>query len=260
AGISTIDMLHSSGLADDTWREYGHNFLRGWIWPSEPPTVFYDSRALGGGFVMLVAIALVPVFVRHATRIEKWLAGSCVLVALAAHDFWYPRWCYALVAAIAIVIGRGLLELSRTPRHRWRFWCVLVVLGLHLLRPEYELVRVDPGPRIDVAASPWFIDSAEVLEMFPASGTHFAIIEHTHKGMLLPIYGRDLSNTVTATIKQADLDRRCEALRPLLDADPSLLVIDDLDLTRACRRTCAFTDRHGRCRAWQIKLRPHHRR
>lgn len=255
-GLPAKEMFAQSGLADETWREFGANFVAGWVWPRGAPSAFYDSRSLGGGWVLVVALAVLPVFLRSATRFEKWLGVSCVIVSVLARDFWYPRWSYTLIVALCMVIGRALPELARADRHRWRFWLAVGGLLLHLARPEYELWLVRQpglgGPRLDVLGSPWFQGGAAALAPMPDLHARFVILEYTRDGFLVPLYGQRLTNEVVATIPRAHVGPRCEGLRQHVARDPQLRFIDDLDTTRGCARTCALPDKWGPCRVWQL--------
>jgi hypothetical protein len=249
-------MFFQGGLADETLREFAHNFFAAWIWPNTRPHDFFDSRHFGGGLVLVTALALLPVFLRSATRIEKWLGVSCVIVSVLARDFFYPRFSYTLVIAISAVIGRAMLELARAPRGRWRFWIAGGVLLLHLARPEYDLWQVRQsglvGFRIDVIGSPWFQSGPGVLEPVPDLHARLVIVEYTRNGFLLPLYGRRLTNEIEYTVPGAQVGPRCDGLRFLAARDPTALFVDEFDRTKDCDRVCGITDRWGWCRAWQL--------
>ena len=255
-GLPASEMFAQSGLADDTWREFGRNFFHAWLWPRRLPFAFYGSGFLGGGWVLVIAVALVPAFLRSATRFEKWLGVSCVLVSVLARDFWYPRWSYTLVVAICMVIGRALPELARAPRGRWRFWIAGGLLVLHLARPEYDLWQLrrptSVDPRLDVIGSPWFQNNRNALEPVPDVHARFVIIEYVRNGFLVPLYGRRLTNEVAYVIPPAVVGPRCAGLRFLAARDPTALFVDELDHTRGCERVCGVLDRRGWCRAWRL--------
>ncbi len=255
-GLPAREMFRQSGLADETWFEMGRNFVAGWVWPPGRPYSFYDSRSLGGGWVMLVAAGLLPTFLRSASRFEKILVVSCVVVSVFARDFWYPRWSFTLTVAICAMIGRALPELARAERGRWRFWVAGGVLALHFLRPAYDLSQLQKpggiGPRIDVIGSPWFQTGPGVLEPIEDLHARLVIVEYTQDGFLLPLYGRHLTNEVLFTIPRSQLGPRCDALRFVVARDPTALFVDELDLTRSCDRQCAIPTAWGSCRAWQL--------
>jgi hypothetical protein len=256
SGLPAREMFAQSGLTDDTLWGYGRNFVHAWIWPEHLPFGFYGSSFLGGGWVLMIALALVPAFVRSATRFEKWLAVSCVIVSVLARDFWYPRWSYTLIVAICIVIGRALPELARAPRGRWRFWVAGGLLLLHFTRPEYNLWQLrhpsDQGPRIDVIGSPWFRPGPGVLEPVPDVHARFVIVDYVPYGFLVPLYGQQLTNEVVYTVPRGLVGPRCAGLRFLAARDPTVLFVDDFGYTKNCRRVCAVTDRFGWCHAWQL--------
>lgn len=253
-GMPMAEMFRQSGLAEVTWLEQGRNFVHAWLWPVGAPINFFDSRGLGGGLVLPIALVCLPVFVRTATRTETWVGATLVLVSLLARDFWYPRFSYALVIALCVVIGRALPALADAPRGRWRFWAVLVALLVHLARPEYALSRIhrEYTPRLDVAGSPWFVRGFGALTPAPDENARLVIIEATRDWFLVPLYGRRLTNEVVGLIPRAAVGDRCEGLRPLAAIDPDLLIVDELELTKGCPRACAFGDRWGMCRAWRL--------
>ena len=255
-GVPMKEIFFQSGLADDTPREFARNFVAAWIWPSTRPHDLFDSRHFGGGWVLVTALALLPVFLRSATRFEKWLGISCVIVSVFARDFFYPRFSYTLVVGICVVIGRAMFELARAPRGRWRFWLAGAVLVLHLARPEYDLWQVrQSGPvgyRIDVLDGPWFQSGPGVLEPVPDLHARLVIVDYTRNGFLLPLYGRRLTNEIEYTVPAAQVGPRCAGLRFLAARDPTALFVDELDRTVGCDRVCGISDRWGWCRAWQL--------
>ncbi len=260
SGLPAAEMFAQSGLGAPTWQAFGHSFVAAWLWPDGLPSVFYDSRSLGGGWVLVVALCSLPTFVRSATRVERWLGVSCVIVSLIARDFWYPRWSYTLVIAICVVIGRALSTWAGSPLRPWRYWLAFAVLILHLARPAYEIWLVSHpglgGPRVDVAGiSGWFESGPSTIEPMPDLDARFVILEYTRGGFLLPLYGRRLSNEVVYTVHAA-VGVRCDALRFLAARDPSVLFVDDLDLTRGCVRTCEVPAPWSSCRAWRLYVAP----
>ncbi len=255
-GLAAKEMFRQSGLADETWLEMGRSFVAGWIWPPGRPFSFYDSRSLGGGWVLLVALGLVPAFVRSATRLEKLLVVSCVVVSVLARDFWYPRWSFTLTIAICAVVGRAMPELARGDRGRWRFWLAGVVLVLHFLRPVYDLALLHKpggiGPRLDVIGSSTFRWGPGAFAPIDDLDARFIIIEYTQDGFLLPLYGRHLTNEVLFTLPAGQLGPRCDALRFVVARDPTAVFIDELDHTQGCDRRCAIPTEWDHCRGWQL--------
>jgi hypothetical protein len=257
-GVSMRDLFSYGGLKAETPIEFLRAFVGGWIWPREWPLgAFYDSRNMGGGFVLLVAILMLPLFVRRARRSELYVVAVCLLTSLAARDFWLPRYAYTLVLALAVVIGRGLSAASALPSVRGRvaFWLGAGALVAHLARPEFDVAMMqmlDIGPRLDLTASPLFVHGKWELFMFPDKNAKLLIVEGSRWRFLVHLYGRRLTNEVIGTVPGASIGERCTSLSRYVDADPNLLVIDDDDYTKACDRSCAVDFPWG-CGAWTIR-------
>src|SRR4051812_39902399 len=81
-GVPTKDLFFYAGLPDETWRNFARSWFGAWIWPLERPLVFYASPGLGGGWVLVAALAALPAFVRAAPRFDRWLVIACVLASL----------------------------------------------------------------------------------------------------------------------------------------------------------------------------------
>jgi hypothetical protein len=252
-GVPTKHLFLYAGLADETLGNYARNFYHAWVWPIwRDPLCFFDSRNLGGGWVLLAALAALPAFVRSATRFEKWLVIACVLVSLIARDFWLPRWAYTIVVATTVVLGRALPALaSAGPRGRALFWLLTGVLFLHLLRPEFDMrnthARRGMGPRLDVAHSERFLGGPDSMEPYPDVHAQLVIIDHNMKGFLLPLYGRRLTNEVLSTVLIPELGDACEGLRPIAEAHPGVMFVDDYDETNECSRQCVLPGGNGTC-------------
>ncbi|CAN5923439.1 hypothetical protein BH11MYX3_BH11MYX3_34010 [soil metagenome] len=259
-GVPAKEMFRQSGLADETWFEMGRNFIAGWIWPPGRPFSFYDSRSLGGGWVLVIAVGLLPAFLRSASRFEKLLVICCVLVSVAARDFWYPRWSFSLTVAICVVVARAIPELARGGRGRWQFWLAGGLVVLHFLRPAYDLSQLQQpggiGPRIDLIGSPWFRWGPAAIAPMEDLHARFVIVDYTQDGFLLPLYGRHLTNEVLFTIPRSQLGPRCDAMRFLVARDPTAVWVDDLDLTAECERRCAIPSQWGPCRGWSLFASP----
>lgn len=252
-GVSMKTLFFYAGLADDTPGNYARNFYHAWVWPIwRDPLCFFDSRNLGGGWVLLAALAALPAFVRSATRFEKWLVIACVIASLIARDFWLPRWAYTIVVAITVVLGRGLPALaSAGPRSRALFGLLTGLLFLHLLRPEIDMRNTHTwrgmGPRLDVADSSRFLGGADSMEPYPDLHAKLVIIDSPRKGFLLPLYGRRLTNEVLATVLVPDLGDACQGLRPIAEAHPGVMFVDDNDETNECSRQCVLRNAHDEC-------------
>src|SRR5262249_26373542 len=157
------DLFSFGGLRAETPIEFLRSFVSGWVWPREwPMGAFYDSRNMGGGWVLLVALALSPLFLRAASRREVLLVTVCIVLSLVARDFWLPRYAYTLVIAITIVVGRAMAAAAASASVAVRsvYAIASVVLVAHLARPEFDLFMLrhaDIGPRINPTASPIFV-------------------------------------------------------------------------------------------------------
>jgi hypothetical protein len=252
-GMSTRDLFSYGGLTSETWGNFLHSTYRGWIWPVwRDGLSFFDSRNFGGGFVLVAALAALPAFVRSATRFEKWLVIACVLVSLLARDFWLPRYAYTIVVAITVVLGRALPALASAGRWgRAVFWLLTGALFLHLLRPELDMplsqTRRGMGPRLNVAGSGRFLGGTEAMQPYPDVHAQLAIVDRSMYGFVLPLYGRWLTNEVVATVHITDLGDTCEGLRPIAEAHPGVIFVDDYDATSECERQCVLHGSRGEC-------------
>jgi hypothetical protein len=247
SGVSTKELFFYAGLPDETWGNFLRNAYHAWVWPKwRDPVGFFDSRNLGGGWVLLAALAALPAFVRSATRFEKWLVVVCVVTSLIARDFWLPRYAYTIVVAITVILGRGLPALASSgPRARALFWLLVGLLFVHLLRPELDIRNVcraprGIAPRLNVAASKRFLGGVDAIQPYRDLHAQFVIIEYNWNGFVLPIYGRHLTNEVLQTVPAGALGERCEGLRPIADANPGVIFIDDSNYTKECNRQCVL--------------------
>ena len=71
--------------------------------------------------VLLIAVVLLPVFFRKATKKELWFGGACLAATILARDYWMPRYAYGLVLLISVVVGRSLSTL-RASGSRPLYW------------------------------------------------------------------------------------------------------------------------------------------
>lgn len=260
-GMTRRSYLSFAGIPDESARSLARAFMHGWLYvPRWPRIGFYDSRQLGGGLMLVVAVAFLPAFVRRATRVEGWLVAVGVALSWFSLDYAHPRWAYTLTLAIIIIVGRTLPALAAGGGRRVLFWLASGLVLLHLARPELDLWW-GTGPRVNVTASPWFQlprrdrGESRSLELFPDVGARLLIAGHTRDGFVLQLYGRRLTNTVVGTVRADGVGPACTGLVPLLASDPDLLVVDDLDLTHDCARECAIGSA-GACRAYRLQLGP----
>jgi 4-amino-4-deoxy-L-arabinose transferase-like glycosyltransferase len=256
-GVPLEDYFRYAGLDGSDLGSLAKGFFEGWIWHADWPIgAFFASRFMGAGLVFVLAVVLLPAALRRASRVELAVLGAGVLVSLLSRDFAVPRWSYTLVLAIAVVVGRGMSELAESRRGRPLFWVAALVLVLHMLRPEVDLLQLPDGyvtPRMNATGSPWFEEGVnDELRLYPDRGLKLVIIEAT--GFQLQLYGRRLTNRVLGTMRKQHLDDRCTRLSIWLEKDPDALFVDDQDLTKLCERTCVvkWPDAPLYCGAWKI--------
>ncbi len=232
-------------------------FVRGWLWsPMWPPVGFYDSRNLGVGFVFWVAILVAVPCLRSLQRRSWPLIGMLARLSLLSRDFCHPRWASTLLVAVILIVGVGMAELSVSRLGRFAFLPLLLVLFAHRLRPELELSMLSAtgiGPRLNVMASPFFIHGPGAIDAWPDLRALLIIVQE--KGVVLPVYGTHLSNTVLETIPGAKVDKYCAKLIEMGTEERDVLVVDDFEFTKACNRECQLHD-GPYCLAYRIKTRP----
>ena len=252
-GYSTLAVFRDGGLKEETVAEFTRATKGAWFWPSTWPLGFFDSRNMGGGFMLVVALLLLAVFLLRASRVERWLVLGCVLVSLIARDFWLPRYAYTLTLSISLIVGRGLMETAKWQRARGVFWVALGAVLLHLARPEFDIAMMpEMGPRLDVAGTTQGIErAAGAIQPYPDVHGHFVIIGYVANGFALPVFGRNLTNEVLHSLKWEALGERCSGVTGA-DRDPSILFIDDHDKTKDCHRECAISEPSGRCLAYRL--------
>jgi hypothetical protein len=251
AGFSMRELFASCGLENDSLPELARAFVGSWIWPREwPMGGFFDSRNLGGGFVLCIGLLLAPAFVRMATRKELCFAAACVIATVLARDFWLPRYAYTLVVLIALVVGRGMSKLIASGGGPL-FWGSCAALLVHFARPEIDLL-VLRGPRLNVTQSAYF-RPGDAIEPMPDLHAKLVIIERTTNGFVLPLYGGRLTNEIVQTIPAAAIGERCATLSESVTQGPDTLFIDDLNHTADCNRECVVRTRAGLCRAYRLE-------
>jgi hypothetical protein len=256
-GVSLDQYFQYAGLGGTDPASLARGFFEGWIWKLKWPIgAFYASTHMGAGLVFWVALALAPVFWKHASRTERWLVVGAVVVAIVAKDFAVPRVAYTTMIAIAVVIGRGLAVLASAPRGRVPFWLAFGVLALHLLRPEVDYLQIrDPqyyvSPRLNVSGTPWFVRGRDDVRLHPDRHQRLFILETTGNNFILQLYGRNLSNQILGTIRKDAIGPRCAGLWPATVMYPDALFVDELGLSNDCERECAMSK--GQCLWWRIK-------
>jgi hypothetical protein len=259
-GVTTKALFLECGLDAYTFPAMLRAFVGGWVWPRTWHLGgFFDSRHLGGGFVLVVATLLLPVFVRSATRVEKGLVLGLVFVSLLARDFWMPRYAYGVVLTLVVVVGRAGATLAKAaPSARLSSFLLAAMLALfaHGFVPEVDLYRLSKdesvGPRLNVTASPWFRPSADGFQPYPDVHGKFVILELSWEGFVLWIYGKNMTNDILGTVRASELGPGCTNLAPILAKDPDVLFIDDGNRAKDCDRECVFGTPYW-CQAYRIR-------
>ena len=232
-GADTVSLLRSA--------------VHGWlVHPIWPIGGFYASGSMGAGLMFWFALALAPRALRDATSFERWLLLGGVAASLLSKDYALPRYSYTTMLAMAILVGRGLA----TARPRLGL-ALLVVMLLHGLRPEFDMVQLRSGylgPRMNIGASPFYLRGGNVF-IYPSGGYKLAIIDDV--SLPLRVYGRDLSNEVLMSIPHGALGASCAGLAEVIRREPNVLFVDEHDATTACSRTCVIHE-PVICAAWRI--------
>jgi hypothetical protein len=256
-GVPMSHYFIYAGLGGDGLSSLMKGFFEGWVWHGAWPIgAFYGSQFMGAGLMFNLAVVMVPLVIRRATRLERWLLVIFILISILARDFAVPRWSYTTMLGIVLIVGRAM-PLLLDHRSRWlraAFAGAFVIMGLHLLRPELDLKQLRAGyvgHRMNVASSRYYIRGFDTIRIYPSSGYRFVIIDYVD--LTLPIFGHRLSNEVVGTIDSTRLGAGCQALASYLDQDPSILFIDQRDKTKDCRRTCAIPWGSDDCAGWKIE-------
>ncbi len=257
-GVPIDDYFHYAGLEGSDLRSLAKGAFEGWVWhASWPIGAFFASRFMAAGLLFILAVLVLPVFVKHATRVEGWMLVGGALVSLLSKDFAVPRWSYTTMLAIAVILGRSLTALAESPRGKHWFWIAFSVMALHLARPELDILQIQKGyisPRMNVTRSDSFLqtDGADEVRLYPNRNWEIVIIEGTP--FTLQFYGQTMTNTVLGTVAGKQVRADCEGLRPILVAHPKALFVDDQHFSAKCNRTCVVPWPNFYCGAWQIAL------
>jgi hypothetical protein len=242
------------GIDSGGWAK-ARSFVRGWLFS---PSVggFYDSRNLGGGLVMAIALVASPWFVRRASRLEIGLVGLGLALSLLAGDFVHPRYAYGLCIALILVIARALPAMASSARTRTAFAVLCALLLAHGLRPIHDAVQIATGRygwnRLDVTGSPLFLPSARAMSPWPDVDGRVVIIGYPARFHEVPIFGRGLSNQIVGVVDGPAVGADCGGLAHFVAADPATLFHDPGDTTRSCARTCALASADGSCLAYRL--------
>ena len=251
-GVRMKDLFTYAGIPDDSPKQLVLAFIHGWLWPSVwPPHAFYDSRHLGAGLLFWMTVALAVPALRALDLRGRALVATLVGLSVLARDYVHPRWSNGLIVTVVIVVGVGMARLLQSPRGRIAFAPLVLILGLHAFRPEYDLALLKAdgiGMRLDAGSSRWFVDGRDAMKVWPDRHARYLIAQE--KGFVLPVYGPNLTNEVIDTIPRAKIGPHCEGLIERGALEPDVFVIDDLDLTKDCDRVCAQSS--WRCDLWHL--------
>lgn len=227
----------------------------GWVWHTGWPVgAFYASTYMAAGLLFVLMLAVLPVFKRAATRIEWWILGAGLLVSLMTKDFAVPRMSYTTMLAIALIIGRSLGALVTTTRWRATFFVVLAIVGIHLLRPEFDLLQLKSGTpisaQLNIVGSKHFMSGGWEVGAYPDHHYQLAIVSETANHFVLQLFGKRLTNEVIGTLPAEAAADHCAGMRSFNAAHPDAIYVDDGDLTKDCPRECII--KGWRCLGWRI--------
>jgi hypothetical protein len=250
------------------------SFVYGWLWPQYAPGGFADSRLLGAGFFLWIALIMFPLIRPRLRQSLGFLCLVLVACAIMTREFWLPRYASSLVLVVALCVGGGLALLAARKR-RWAYMVVLAVTVLHLVgRPIYTGVGLAvfhwPSFRANFSGSPWFIANSPnpkttPVETYPDWGADLytvypvrtdlgrTSVEPGHADFLLPLYGKHLSNQIRGSLDPAAVGESCVGLRNLVERSRrSVLIVDQTDrLAGKCALVCEMPRPWG-CLAYKL--------
>ena len=260
-GVPIDTYFHFAGLEGSDLRSLAKGAFEGWIWhPSWPLGAFFASRFMATGLLFNLALLVLPLALRHATRVERWILAGGLLVSFLSKDFAVPRWSYTTTLALAIVLGRALLVLCESKHRKPWFWVVFAIAALHLwLRPAFDVLQIQKGyisPRLNVTQSTMFIhtDGSDEVHMLP--NRRFEVVVLEGMPFSLQVYGQTFTNKMLGTIPGRYVLPNCEGLRTFKAEHPKALFIDDQHFSAKCDRHCVVTVAGWYCALWQINLAP----
>lgn len=237
-----------AGLDGSDWPALLRSAVHGWVFhPIWPLGGFYASGTMGAGLLFVIALIFAVPALRRTSNFERWVLATGVVISVVSKDFALPRYSYTTMFAIALVVGRGLA--TARPRLGGP---LLVVVALHLLRPEFDIVQLRSGylgPRMNASGSPFYARGGNVF-IFPGGQHHLVIVGDLPRP--LPLYGRNLSNEVIASVPAETVGAHCEGLASLAHEHPEALFVDLQDVTAGCHRRCAIQE-PVICGAWRIE-------
>jgi len=256
-GVPIEDYFHYAGLGGSDLGSLAKGTFEGWVWKTQWPVgAFFAGRFMGAGLLFILAVLVLPVFLRHGTRVEKWLLLGGVLVSLLSKDFAVPRWSYTTMLAIVVILARALIVLAASKRFAAAFWAVLAVMLVHLARPEFDILQIKAGyisGRMNASQSTMFLEGhADEVRMLPNRRFKVMVIESIP--FSLQLFGKGLTNEVVGTLPGNRVGPKCEGLTPFILGQRRLLFVDDQHFSRDCNRTCVVPWPNYYCGLWSISL------
>lgn len=260
-GVSVEQYFKYAGLGGTDPKSLVIGAFYGWIFKWQWPLgAFYAGSQMGAGLLFVLALVLLPVFWKGSTRVERGLLAAGLLASLMSKDFAVPRCAYTTVIAIALVFGRAMSALASSRRGQPLFWIALVVLFLHMLRPEFDYLQIRKrnayvSPRMNVTESLRWRKGRTEVNMLPGRGYRLYIVELPGNSFVLPIYGPDLSNEILGRVPKDEIGPDCRGLRPYLALHPDALFVDDHEYAKHCKRECVEQRREA-CLVFRIEAEP----
>ncbi len=254
-GFPMKDLFIIGGLPEYSLRGFLQATVAAYFVPAKWPYTFFDGRNFGDSIFVMAALLGLPFTWRRANRDTRVLLVLLLALSIAAKDFWQPRYAYGVILGSCLLNGIAVSALLEVRTLAPIYAAAVVVLALHALRPEWDSWRMSEGdsyPRMNCSASKLWQKGNYDIPLFPDLGAHFLIIKKPGNEFTLPLYGRKLSNTIVTSFLEDDVGPSCSKLRRWTDHDPKILLIDDEDLTKSCKRTC-IVDHGWRCGAWRLE-------
>lgn len=249
-GMPLRVLFEIGGLPEYSLRGFWTATKAAYFVPARWPFAFYDGRNFGDSVYVALAVLGLPFTIPKMNRQTRFVLGLIVLLSLAARDFWQVRYAFGIMLSATICNGIAMSALAKRPKLLPLYVAALALLAVHAFRPEYDAWRLEKGDeyeRINASGSKVFLKAPWELPVFPDMHAHVLIIHKPGNDFTLPLYGRNLTNSITAALRG---DVTCDEVRSYTDKDPAMIVVDDEDLTKNCPRQCLFSD--WRCMAWKI--------
>jgi len=245
-GMTRTEIFQWAGLPAPGMAGLLQGFVRAWLVPDRWPRDFFDSRTLGAGLLLWLALLTTPILGRALNRDTKFLLVAFTAITLLTQDFWLPRWSMTGVLALVLALGAALAWLgAHGPRPLWGL--LLLAITLHLGRPLFDIYSLRqsvPYVRADLAGSPLFIgeeSAAGVVDIYPDLDENLVIVRPVENGFMLPLYGRQLSNRIVGVLDDPQPDAQC-AMQPA-GRSASLIIDQHSELSKAaphCAWVCVY--------------------